>query len=236
MVQAPAGTPVVLEIVLDQFFGGGFSLVEDRDGLRKARSATVGNTIDAKGAQVSSFVRNQWHVAAYGTDIGCELFPPRTILGEPIVFYRTEAGDVVVLADRCVRRRYRFPKVLDGFRKSPGRRQDRLWLSRVHLRPEWHLRLRARPGPDPAHRARALLLRCDDLGWEPGAHLDLVLRPALVLGPDLVRRCSLCGDPADSSALQVAVPREPEGFPSSSGRTACRRSRLPRWSRRPPSG
>ncbi|MBT2440235.1 oxidoreductase [Streptomyces sp. ISL-36] len=40
--------------------------------------------------------------------------------------------------------------------------------------------------------------------WTPGAHIDLVL------GPDLVRQYSLCGDPGDSSLLQVAVLREPE--------------------------
>ncbi|MET8979294.1 PDR/VanB family oxidoreductase [Streptomyces sp. NPDC004539] len=41
--------------------------------------------------------------------------------------------------------------------------------------------------------------------WEPGAHLDVVL------SPDLVRQYSLCGDPADTSALQVAVLREESG-------------------------
>ncbi|MBB5801893.1 ferredoxin-NADP reductase [Saccharothrix ecbatanensis] len=41
--------------------------------------------------------------------------------------------------------------------------------------------------------------------WEPGAHVDLVL------GPDLVRQYSLCGDPADRSVLQVAVLHEPAG-------------------------
>ncbi|MCC8243191.1 PDR/VanB family oxidoreductase [Saccharothrix luteola] len=41
--------------------------------------------------------------------------------------------------------------------------------------------------------------------WEPGAHVDLVL------GPDLVRQYSLCGDPADRSTLQVAVLHEPAG-------------------------
>jgi ferredoxin-NADP reductase len=41
--------------------------------------------------------------------------------------------------------------------------------------------------------------------WEPGAHLDLFL-------PDsLIRQYSLCGDPADQSALRVAVLREPAG-------------------------
>ncbi len=42
-------------------------------------------------------------------------------------------------------------------------------------------------------------------GWEPGAHLDLVL-PS---GP--VRQYSLCGDPADTSSYTVAVRLVPDG-------------------------
>ncbi|WP_314220983.1 PDR/VanB family oxidoreductase [Streptomyces zaehneri] len=41
--------------------------------------------------------------------------------------------------------------------------------------------------------------------WEPGAHVDLVL------GPELERQYSLCGDPADRRAWRVAVLREPAG-------------------------
>ncbi|TDC60840.1 oxidoreductase [Micromonospora sp. KC207] len=41
--------------------------------------------------------------------------------------------------------------------------------------------------------------------WTPGAHVDLEL------GPGLVRQYSLCGDPADRSALRIAVQREPGG-------------------------
>ena len=41
--------------------------------------------------------------------------------------------------------------------------------------------------------------------WEPGAHVDVVL------GPDLERQYSLCGDPADRSAWRIAVLREPAG-------------------------
>ncbi len=41
--------------------------------------------------------------------------------------------------------------------------------------------------------------------WEPGAHVDLVLRDGLV------RQYSLCGDPHDTSVLQVAVLRESDG-------------------------
>jgi len=41
--------------------------------------------------------------------------------------------------------------------------------------------------------------------WEPGAHIDLKLADGLV------RQYSLCGDPSERSALEVAVLREPEG-------------------------
>ncbi|WP_119729357.1 PDR/VanB family oxidoreductase [Thermomonospora amylolytica] len=55
----------------------------------------------------------------------------------------------------------------------------------------------------------ALTLRAADGGplpaWSPGAHIDLLL------GEDLVRQYSLCGDPADTSAWRVAVLREPDG-------------------------
>jgi ferredoxin-NADP reductase len=39
--------------------------------------------------------------------------------------------------------------------------------------------------------------------WEPGSHIDLLL------GPDLARQYSLCGDPQDRRYLSVAVLREP---------------------------
>ena len=42
-------------------------------------------------------------------------------------------------------------------------------------------------------------------GWTPGSHVDLLL------GDDLVRQYSLCGDPSDTSSLSVAVLRETGG-------------------------
>lgn len=54
---------------------------------------------------MTAFVRNQWYIAAYGYEVGRDLLA-RTLLGEPLVLYRTEAGTAVALADRCVHRRY----------------------------------------------------------------------------------------------------------------------------------
>jgi phenylpropionate dioxygenase-like ring-hydroxylating dioxygenase large terminal subunit len=49
------------------------------------------------------FLRNYWYVAAYDREItGRPL--GRTILGEPIVFYRLEDGTPVALEDRCAHR------------------------------------------------------------------------------------------------------------------------------------
>jgi ferredoxin-NADP reductase len=42
-------------------------------------------------------------------------------------------------------------------------------------------------------------------GWQPGAHVDLVLAPGVV------RQYSLCGDPADRRSWRVAVLREEAG-------------------------
>jgi phenylpropionate dioxygenase-like ring-hydroxylating dioxygenase large terminal subunit len=64
---------------------------------------------------MTAFVRDQWYVAAYTHEVGHEDILGRTILGEPIAFYRTEAGEAVALADRCVHRRFPLSKSrLDG--------------------------------------------------------------------------------------------------------------------------
>jgi ferredoxin-NADP reductase len=55
---------------------------------------------------------------------------------------------------------------------------------------------------------RLVLVRPDAAelpAWTPGAHVDLIL------GQDLVRQYSLCGDPADRSCYEIAVLREPDG-------------------------
>lgn len=47
-----------------------------------------------------SFVRNAWYPAAWSHELG-RAFVARTMLGEKVVLYRTEAGAPVALEDRC---------------------------------------------------------------------------------------------------------------------------------------
>jgi phenylpropionate dioxygenase-like ring-hydroxylating dioxygenase large terminal subunit len=51
------------------------------------------------------FITNAWYVAAFASEIGRTLLR-RTILGRPLVFYRTQAGVAVALEDRCVHRSF----------------------------------------------------------------------------------------------------------------------------------
>jgi phenylpropionate dioxygenase-like ring-hydroxylating dioxygenase large terminal subunit len=71
---------------------------------------------------ITAFARNQWYVAAYSTEVGRERLLGRTVLGEPIVFYRTEREGVpVALHDRCVHRRFPLSESrLDGDRVVCG--------------------------------------------------------------------------------------------------------------------
>lgn len=50
------------------------------------------------------FLKNAWYVAAWSHEVGRSL-TQRWIAGEPLVLYRTEAGRVAVLEDRCPHRR-----------------------------------------------------------------------------------------------------------------------------------
>ena len=54
---------------------------------------------------MNAFPQNYWYVAAWGREVTRGLLP-RTICGEPVVFYRKQDGTPVALADRCVHRRY----------------------------------------------------------------------------------------------------------------------------------
>ena len=50
------------------------------------------------------YPKNMWYVAFWSTDIQDSELHPRRILGEPIVFYRSEFGDVIALEDTCPHR------------------------------------------------------------------------------------------------------------------------------------
>jgi phenylpropionate dioxygenase-like ring-hydroxylating dioxygenase large terminal subunit len=49
------------------------------------------------------FIKDSWYVAAWAKDLNRSLLT-RTILDEPIVFYRKESGEPVALEDRCAHR------------------------------------------------------------------------------------------------------------------------------------
>lgn len=50
------------------------------------------------------YLYNAWYVAAWAHEIGRSLFP-RVILEQPVVLYRTQAGEAVALEDYCVHRK-----------------------------------------------------------------------------------------------------------------------------------
>ena len=50
------------------------------------------------------FLRNAWYVGAWATEVGRQKLLRRTLLDEPVVFYRREDGTPVALADKCAHR------------------------------------------------------------------------------------------------------------------------------------
>jgi len=55
-----------------------------------------------------SYPRQQWYIAAFSYEV-TRTPMERTLLDEPVVFYRTEAGAPIAVAGRCPHRR--FPMV-----------------------------------------------------------------------------------------------------------------------------
>jgi phenylpropionate dioxygenase-like ring-hydroxylating dioxygenase large terminal subunit len=49
-------------------------------------------------------LRNTWYVGAWSADVGPGTLLARTLLGEPIVFARTQSGEITALYDRCPHR------------------------------------------------------------------------------------------------------------------------------------
>src|SRR5580693_8507636 len=63
----------------------------------------VARTARPGRGRMAMFLRNYWYVAATDSEVGRKPLS-RMILGEPIVFYRTEDGAPVALEDRCAHR------------------------------------------------------------------------------------------------------------------------------------
>jgi len=68
--------------------------------LDAARAASAG-----MAGRDTPFLFDEWYVAAFADELGQSLLA-RTILGKRLVFYRTQAGVPVALADRCAHRSY----------------------------------------------------------------------------------------------------------------------------------
>src|ERR1700675_1536372 len=73
---------------------------QEREAPPPARAR--GRVISTAG-RTAMFLRNYWYVAATDAEAGRKPLA-RTILGEPIVFFRTEAGAPVAMEDRCAHR------------------------------------------------------------------------------------------------------------------------------------
>lgn len=54
--------------------------------------------------QLPAWVKNAWYVAAWSHEIEPGRIHARTIIDQPLVLYRTSAGEVVALEDRCPHR------------------------------------------------------------------------------------------------------------------------------------
>jgi vanillate O-demethylase monooxygenase subunit len=83
-------------------------LLDGIDGAQQRR--------DAEGLPdaFAPLIRNAWYVIAAAKDVNREL-KSITVIGDPLVMYRTEAGEPVVLDNRCPHRRFSLSKgVLDG--------------------------------------------------------------------------------------------------------------------------
>jgi phenylpropionate dioxygenase-like ring-hydroxylating dioxygenase large terminal subunit len=59
----------------------------------------------AMADRTTPFIFDEWYVAAFGDEVG-RSFLARTLLGKNVLLYRTEAGKVVALDDRCAHRSY----------------------------------------------------------------------------------------------------------------------------------
>lgn len=53
---------------------------------------------------MTTYLRNAWYVAGFAEEFAPGVLVARTLLGEPLVLFRTSDGDIAALADRCPHR------------------------------------------------------------------------------------------------------------------------------------
>jgi ferredoxin-NADP reductase len=93
------------------------------------------------------------------------------------------------------------------FEAGPSRQQPRWVDTGQQAREDLAMEVKTKT-PITGTITQLTLVRADgrDLPeWTPGSHIDLVL------GPDMVRQYSLCGDPGDLRSWQVSVLHQPDG-------------------------
>jgi hypothetical protein len=73
------------------------------DGQSQAKAPNVNTRTETTTSQVprGRFVHNTWYVAMFSSDLAAGQLLHRTILNEPIVFFRKEDGSVAAITDRC---------------------------------------------------------------------------------------------------------------------------------------
>jgi vanillate O-demethylase monooxygenase subunit len=80
-------------------------------------------TVDSPtAANAGHYARNVWYVAFWSSDLETGVLRSRTILGEPIVFFRNASGEVTALEDMCPHRfaPLSIGKMVDGDRLQCG--------------------------------------------------------------------------------------------------------------------
>lgn len=60
--------------------------------------------VDSSSPSPDRFIRNTWYVAMWSADLDVGKLVARTILNEPLVFFRKEDGSVAAISDRCSHR------------------------------------------------------------------------------------------------------------------------------------
>src|SRR5215210_5038800 len=82
--------------------------------IRAAKPLSLANSAQAS----DRFIRNTWYSAMWASELAPGQLVSRTILNEPIVFFRKEDGSIAAIPDRCSHRfaPLRLGKLLPGDR------------------------------------------------------------------------------------------------------------------------